>query len=65
MLGLRTREGVDLKSWPQVERETFWREHGRDVDGFVAEGWAYCDGGRLGLTVKGWLVYDAILRRLI
>ncbi|MCX7047003.1 MAG: radical SAM family heme chaperone HemW [Candidatus Sumerlaeota bacterium] len=63
MLGLRTREGVDMAQWPAAEREAFLREHGKDMDHLAAEALAVCDGARLALTLKGWLVYDAILRR--
>jgi len=65
MLGLRTCEGVDLSQWPAAERGAFLEDHERDIAELVQEDMAILDGVRLALTLKGWLLHDAILRRLI
>jgi len=63
MLALRLGEGADLSEWPERERRALIDEDGRVIEGLAREGLATFDGRRLALTVKGWLVYDAIVAR--
>ncbi len=65
LLGLRTREGVDLGQWPDPERAQWLQRHGEWIEELIRDGLAQYKEDRLALTWQGWLLYDTILERLI
>ena len=65
MLRLRTADGLDLEQWPEPWRRAFVNRFGSYLENLASEGLARWDGRRLALTVSGWLVYNAVMRRFM
>jgi oxygen-independent coproporphyrinogen-3 oxidase len=60
IFGLRINEGVDLAVWRERAPDAPWDEIEARVARLVEEGLAERRGGRIGLTLRGRLLADAV-----